>query len=142
MRLSHPRARTAAVGFVALLPLGLFALPGGPPEPAPPGTVQVSIDYDSATGTLSVSPDPVTVHRRDRVEWGSAAGPWRVVMPSADMPLGPVAHGKGVGAQKGRHAGASVAANAKFGTYKYIVALYDGSEVQILDPDVIVGPGS
>ncbi len=141
MRLSHPRARVAAAGFVALLPLGLFSLPGGRPA-TPPTTHTVNINYDASSGKLSVSPDTLMVRRGDRVEWTSAAGVWKVVVPSADMPLGAAAHGKGIGAHKGRAAGASVAANAKYGTYKYIVALYDGSEVQILDPDVIVGPGS
>lgn len=141
MRLSHPRTRLAAVGFAALLPLGLFALPHAPAA-TPPTTHTVTINYDARSGTLSVSPDPVTVRRGDRVEWQSAAGAWRVVVPSADLPFGPGAHGKGIGAQKGKAVGLSVAANAKYKTYKYIVALYDGSEVQILDPDVVVGPGS
>ncbi len=141
MRFTHSRLRAAAVGFIALPPLAFFPLTDGPPAP-PPTTVSVSIDYDASSGTLSVSPDPVMVHRGDKVEWGSDAGPWTIVVPSNDMPFGASAHGKGIGAQKGKHMGATVAANAKYGTYKYIVALYDGSEVRILDPDVIIGPGS
>jgi plastocyanin len=139
MRISHPRARLAA-GFAALLPLGLFMLPHAPAA-TPPTTHTVAIAYDSSSGTLSVSPDPVNVNPGDQVNWESAAGAWRVAMQSA-VPFGAGARSKGIGAQKGNAAGAMVAANAKPGTYKYIVAVYVGGEVHILDPDVVVGPGS
>lgn len=140
MRLSHPRARLTAAGFAALLPLGLFMLPHAPVA-TPPTTHTVTISYDAHSGMLSVNPDPVNVVPGDQVTWESAAGTWRVQMQSA-VPFGAGAQSKGIGAQAGKGAGAMVAANAKPGTYKYIVAVYVGGEVHILDPDVVVGPGS
>lgn len=141
MHSSLTRPRVAAACVAALVLLGAPTAFTGSLHRAPPKTVQVTITYDADSGTLAVDPDPVTVHRGERLEWVSDAGTWKVVVPSEDMPFGQAAKGKGVGAARGKHAGADVAANAKYGTYKYIVSVFDGTEVHILDPEVVVGRG-
>lgn len=147
MRAMPTSLLAAGLVAVSLLPLSGGSL-SSEPLPSHPAhadgeeaaSATVIITYNAKSKRISVSPDPVPVKRGQRVDWspGSSIVAWAVDIPSPKEPFGASVRANGVRGGKGVAAGARVRANATPGTYKYTVAIWDGTEVRILDPEIVV----
>lgn len=143
------RSSLLAAGL-AVAPIALLAGGSATPEDLSEGRVlvpageevraTVAISYDPRSKQISVTPDPVSVERGQRVDWspGSSIVAWAVDIASSKEPFGASVRANGVRGGKGVSAGARVRANATPDTYKYTVAVWDGQEIRILDPDIVV----
>lgn len=99
---------------------------------------RIQITYDPDTGDLDVGPDSkrCSLGQGDRVQWSCAPKdlPWKVIFGQG-APVTPNVGGPGndtLRITSGR--------NGDFGRCKYTVAVWIGSEVRILDPELIVDP--
>lgn len=136
VRPSLPPALLAAAA-VAGLSMGT-AVPAA--AQGPPQTHTVRIVQSDQTGQISAEPDSIEVNPGDRVEWTGAVDAWTIQVPNAAGIFGR----QTAGANGGRNdrAGLRVIPDAARGRrYKYVVAVWDGNRVRILDPEIVIGPG-
>ncbi len=139
------KLHTLAPVAVLVLLAGLHALaPENAQIPQEATVVTISLDEE---GTITVSPDPVVVNRGQTVEWindpESAVQSWTVRFQSP-VPFGGVPAAQGISGNRGERErrGAALSNAAEVGRrYKYMVSVWDGQRVRILDPEVEVGPG-
>lgn len=125
------------------LVLALFAVATAWSPPRPAETVTIRL-----TGAgVTVSPSTVTLHPGDELEWQSdyhfaVAVDRNSALFGQELP--PQALRARASSQGGGPARATVAArmgaNAPEGTYKYAVAVWDGENVWVVDPEIVITP--
>lgn len=122
-----------ALGLVlAVTSLTLAATPATPPQQAP--TVQISLDDDS----VQVFPSRVEVVQGQVVTWSSSV-PFAIVLNDQDT----VFPGLPPQAMRGlsrRPVQARVGGNTPARSYKYTVVVWDGQQLRVLDPEIVVKP--
>ena len=136
------KVRIAAFALASLVVLAAFRYG---PEPVTEAIgdqqapVIVRINVNPRTGAVTVVPDTATVDRGQRIRWVGNFRRFLVQVPSTDDPLGPAARDPGLRGRNNRPVEATMKADATVGaSYKYNVAVYDGGEVLLLDPLLIV----
>ena len=136
------KVRIAAFALASLVVLAAFRYG---PEPVAEAIgdqeqpVIVRINVNDSTGEVTVVPDTARVKRGQTIRWVGNFRRFLVQVPSTDDPLGPAARTPGLRGRNNRPAEATMRADATVDAYyKYIVAVYDGGEVLLLDPMLIV----
>jgi hypothetical protein len=113
--------------------LGVTSLVAAAPQSQGP-TVSISLSGNS----IQVSPSRVEVTRGQRVTWTGSV-PFAIVVNEQ----GTVFPGVPAQAMRGlanRPLNARVGGNAPNRTYKYSVVVWDGSELRVRDPEIVVKP--
>ncbi len=137
LRIFTPVVATVVLGSALHSPAPGLA---GAGQEAP--VVTIGLDDE---GNITVSPDPVVVNRGETVEWvadpESAVESWTIRFRSP-VPFGNAAAQQGINGNRGQRRGQALNAEAQVGRrYKYMVSVWDGQRVRILDPEIEVGPG-
>ncbi len=132
-RLTSPRIRVASLFAVA----ALLTLAAAAPANRVQRPVTITISLDSA-GAVVVDSMQVHVTPGTRIEWASDLDFGLAVQRHADL-FGPTLPPQAMHGQKNRPFRAAVHANAPQGSYKYSVGVWDGANVRVLDPEIIVG---
>lgn len=140
----------ALAGVLLLVPLALVLAVSPSPDPAAESGAYASgaaaddtvvISYNPNSRRITVSKDPVTIRAGEAIAWSAGSGveAWAVDIPSSKAPFGQGVRDRGIRGRKGGPPGTARArADAPSGTYKYTVAIYDGQDVRILDPDIVI----
>lgn len=83
---------------------------------------------------FKVNRNPAVIHIGDHVEWKCTLGDeyvWTVHLPDLTPFLKSSFHGAGMDSTDGDEV-----IPGQLGRYKYTVAVFDGEEIQVLDPDL------
>jgi plastocyanin len=147
------RSRLPVLATALALPAAAFLVPDALPWSAPstaaavedhgsPAAVPVSVSFNRQSGRISVSADPIRIAPGEEITWspGDGVEALAIDIPSPKAPFGQGVRANGV---RGRKEGPPArvrarAGDAVKGSYKYTVAIYDGQQVYILDPDIII----
>jgi plastocyanin len=125
------------------LVLAMFAAATAWSPPQPAATVTIRL---TGTGVV-VTPQRVTLHPGDELEWESehsfaVAVERNRALFGRELPPGALraraqSQGKGPSRAAVR---ARMGGNAPEGTYKYSVGVWDGENVWVLDPEIVITP--
>ena len=88
---------------------------------------------------VTVTPDRVVVRRGETVQWTSEY-PFAIAVERNAALFGEALPPQALRGRANAPVRAAVGANAPDGTYKYSVAVWDGENVWVVDPEVVVGP--
>ncbi|MFQ5689508.1 MAG: hypothetical protein ACE5HQ_04460 [Gemmatimonadota bacterium] len=137
------KVRTGVLVSVALLAVSVLVVTGADRATAQQQTVVITIGID-ANGDVTASPDRVTVQRDQAVEWAadtlSAVKDFTVRFQSA-TPFGNAAARAGIRGRRKAKGRGRVTRRARVGwTYKYTIGVWDGQNVRVVDPEIIIGP--
>lgn len=133
--MSLPRRvrRWSALGLaLAAATFTLAAAPAAPPQQAT--TIQITVSGNS----IQVSNPRAMVGRGEAITW-SANAPFAIVVERQGS-LFPGVPAQALSGLANRPAQARVGGNTPPGRYKYSVVVWNGSEMRVLDPEIIVRP--
>lgn len=89
---------------------------------------------------VQVSPDRVVATRGETIQWTSDL-PFAIAVERNAALFGQTLPPQSLRGRANAPVRASVGPGAPDGTYKYSVAVWDGENVWVVDPEVVVGPG-
>lgn len=113
--------------------LTLTALTG--PAPAPQAAVTISL----TPAGVQVTPARIAVSRGEAIQWTSSLS-FAIAVERNTALFGQTLPPQALRGRANAPVNATVGANAPDGTYKYSVAVWDGENVWVVDPEVVVGP--
>lgn len=134
--MSLPRSlwRIAAlVPLVALTSLSVEAAAAPVPQQEPTVTIRL-------TGAgVQVAPDRITVQRGQSINWNSSM-PFAIAVERNNALFGRTLPPQALRGRANAPVRAQVGGQAAQGTYKYAVAVWDGENVWVVDPEIVVPP--
>lgn len=130
-----PRSFRRIIAFGAVLAVTSLTAAAAVPAAEQQGvTVHISLSGD----TIGVSNPRVEVERRESVTWTGSV-PFAVVVEEQNT-LFPNVPAQAMRGLANRPARARVGGSAPARTYKYTVVVWDGQELRIRDPEIVVKP--